>query len=65
MTARLGTRCQVLQTNVLHASTQVQLVVSSGRHAAAAGGERGWGAVLVGLRVHMARMQAAPPRPPP
>ena len=40
MAARQGTRCHVPQSNVLHAQTEVQLVVGGDRHAAAAGGER-------------------------
>ena len=47
--ARLGTRCHVLQTNFPHARAEVQLVVSGGRHAAAAGGERVQGAGVGGV----------------
>ena len=48
MAARVGTRCGMLQNNVPHARAEVQLVVSSGRHASATGGERVRGAGIGG-----------------
>ena len=42
LAARLGTGYHVLQNNVPHARAEVQVVVSSGRHATVAGGERVW-----------------------
>ena len=48
MVARRGTRCHVLQCNVPHVRTEVQLLVSSERHAAAVYGERARGAGVCG-----------------
>ena len=61
MATRLGTRCHVLQKDVPHARAEVQLVVEGGRRATATDDERVRGAELVGVRVNVARMQAAAP----
>ena len=54
----------MLQNNVPHATAEVQLVVSSGRHAPAAGVERVWGAG-VGGGAGRRGLYAAPPPPAP